>query len=368
MANNHLATPDVELAPLLATIPPSAESTLPDINATRAWFDTNLIAGAHRAQEPHLPPETAYVSKDHTLAVEGPGGEISVRSYVPVSSMGDARFPMLFWTHGGGWVVGDLEWDDYYLKILCVDLQLVIVSPDYRVFRRRAPECPFPTGINDAFAALKWAGLYRTAIRTPFLTSLQAKKNAGSFSADLSKGFLVGGPSAGGNFAAILAHRAKADPEFSQHPLTGQILQYPVTVHPDVVPEEYKENFTAYGQMTDVVILPTRFMHEFFQLLQAPPADPDVSPLLQRSFDGLPPALVQVCGMDPLRDDGLLYAEKLTKAGVPTRLRVYPGAPHAFHICFPQTKIAQRFEAELKDATRWMLAGAPSDEPQAAQT
>lgn len=85
------------------------------------------------------------------MAVEG--GEIAVRSYVPASSADDARFPMLFWTHGGGrylcysrhcaalrvyitgWVIGDLEMDDYYLKILCVELQLVIVSPDYRLVR-----------------------------------------------------------------------------------------------------------------------------------------------------------------------------------------------------------------------------------------
>ncbi|OJT10994.1 AB hydrolase superfamily protein B1A11.02 [Trametes pubescens] len=338
MANNHLANPDAELAPLLASVPPAAASMLPDINATRAWLDVNLIAATHRGQEPHLPPKTAYVTKDHTLAVEG--GEITVRSYVPASATDGARFPMLFWTHGGGWVIGDLEMDDYYLKILCVELQLVIVSPDYRL----APEYPFPTGINDAFAALKWA-----------------KQNTSSFNADLRKGFLVGGPSAGGNLAAVLAHRAKADPEFAQHPLTGQILQYPVTVHPDVVPEEYKENFTAYGQMTDVNMLPTRFMYEFFQLLQGPPADPDVSPLLKPSFDDLPPALVQVCGMDPLRDDGLLYAEKLTKAGVPTRLHVYAGAPHAFHVGFQQTKIAQRFEAELKAGLCWLLAGARGD-------
>lgn len=135
------------------------------------------------------------------MAVEG--GEITVRSYVPASSTGDARFPMLFWTHGGGrchryvrhraelkgyitgWVIGDLEMDDYYLKILCVELQLVIVSPDYRLvrshtpqnkeyiftFTRRAPEHPFPTGINDAFAALKWVGLHHPSIRTPSLTS-----------------------------------------------------------------------------------------------------------------------------------------------------------------------------------------------------
>lgn len=203
------------------------------------------------------------------MAVEG--GEIAVRSYVPASSTDDACFPMLFWTHGGGrryryvchcaelrvyitgWVIGDLEMDDYYLKILCVELQIVIVSPDYRlvrshtprgsghvlIFTRRAPEHPFPTGINDAFAALKWVGFNHNYVHTSPLTSSKAKQNAGRFNVDLSKGFLVGGPSAGGNFAAILAHRAKADPEFSQHPLTGQILQYPVTVHPDVVPEEY---------------------------------------------------------------------------------------------------------------------------------
>lgn len=100
------------------------------------------------------PSETAYTSKDHTLAVEG--GEITVRSYVPASATDDTRFPMLFWTHGGGrcrrrvchltalrvcvigWVIGNLEMDDYYLKILSVELQLVIVSPDYRSVRSRA--------------------------------------------------------------------------------------------------------------------------------------------------------------------------------------------------------------------------------------
>ncbi|EIW56062.1 uncharacterized protein TRAVEDRAFT_129910 [Trametes versicolor FP-101664 SS1] len=291
-----------------------------------------------------LPSETAYTSKDHTLAVEG--SEITVRSYVPASATDDTCFPMLFWTHGGGWVIGNLEMDDYYLKILSVELQLVIVSPDYRL----APEYPFPTGVDDAFAALKWA-----------------KQNAETFNADLRKGFLVGGPSAGGNLAAVLAHRAKDDPELAQYPLTGQIMQYPATVHPDAVPEEYKEKYTAYGEMTDVNILPTRFMHEFFlELLQGPPTDPDVSPLLNASFKGLPPALVQVCGMDPLRDDGLLYAERLTKAGVPTRLHVYPDAPHGFHLIFQHTKIAQTFEEDLKAALRWMLAGAPSDGQEAA--
>ncbi|KAL1939329.1 hypothetical protein VTO73DRAFT_10132 [Trametes versicolor] len=344
MANNHLATPNPELAPILAVLPPPAGSMLPDIDAARRWFAEGPAAISRSGQKPHLPPVSAYTSTHHKLPVED--GEITVRSYVPTSSKDDTRFPLLFWTHGGGWVIGDLEMDDYYLKILSVELQLVIVQVDYRL----APEFPFPTGLNDSYTALKWA-----------------KQNAGSFNADLSKGFLVGGASAGGNLAAVLAHRAKADPEFAQHPLTGQVLQYPVTVHPDVVPEEYKENFTAYGQMTDGKILPSRHMYEFFELLGGSPSNPEISPLLYPSFKDLPPALVQVCGMDPLRDDGLLYAEKLKQAAVPTRLHVYPGAPHGFHLGFPQTNIAQKFEEELKAALRWLLAGAPSDGQQVAR-
>ncbi|KAL1940434.1 hypothetical protein VTO73DRAFT_9006 [Trametes versicolor] len=334
MASNHLATPDPELAPILATLPTPDENLLKDFTASRAIFNAGM-AGANSGQTPFLPPANTYKTKDHKVPVEG--GEIAVRSYVPVSPKDDTRFPLLFWTHGGGWVVGDIETDDNYLKILSVELQLVIVSAEYRL----APEHPFPTGLNDSYTALNWT-----------------KQNAGSLSANLSKGFLVGGASAGGNLAAVLAHRAKADLIFDQFPLTGQILLYPVTVHPDVVPAEFKEKFTAYEQMNDVN---TRFMHESFNLLKGPAADPEVSPLLYPAFEGLPPALVHVCGRDPLRDDGLLYAEKLKKAGVRTKLNVYAGAPHGFHLMFPQTKIAKKFEAEMKAGVRWLLAGAPVD-------
>ncbi|OJT11980.1 AB hydrolase superfamily protein B1A11.02 [Trametes pubescens] len=295
MASNHLATPDAELAPILATLPTPDETLLNDFTASRAIFSA-AMAGANSGQVPFLPPADACTTKDHKVPVKG--GEIVVRSYVPASSKDDTRFPLLFWTHGGGWVVGDIETDDNYLKILSVELQLIIVSVEYRL----APEHPFPTGLNDSYTALNWT-----------------TQNAGSLNADLSKGFLVGGASAGGNLAAVLAHRAKADLIFDQFPLTGQILLYPVMVHPDVVPDEYKEKFTAYEQMNDVN---TRFMRESFKLLQGPAANPEVSPLLYLAFEGLPPALVHVCGMDPLRDDGLLYAEKLKKAGVPTKLNV----------------------------------------------
>lgn len=103
---------------------------------------------------------------------------------------------------------------------------------------RLAPEHPFPTGLNDSYTALNWVNLH-LHVQSLKLTRYQTKQNAGSLNADLSKGFLVGGASAGGNLAAVLAHRAKADLIFDQSPLTGQILLYPVTVHPEVVPAEY---------------------------------------------------------------------------------------------------------------------------------
>lgn len=120
MANNHLAIPNAELAPILAVIPPPVASMLPDIGAARRWFAEGPAVIARSGQEPHLPPgirrvianyksimlnpttlpATAYTSTDHKLAVQG--GEITVRSYIPTSSADDARFPLLFWTHGGG--------------------------------------------------------------------------------------------------------------------------------------------------------------------------------------------------------------------------------------------------------------------------
>ncbi|KAI0363001.1 Alpha/beta hydrolase fold-3 [Pilatotrama ljubarskyi] len=260
---------------------------------------------------------------------------------MPSASDSGATFPAMLWTHGGGFVFGNLELDDYWLRILCVDLQMMIVNVDYRL----APEHPFPTGVNDSYAALKWT-----------------VQNASRIKADLSKGFIVSGRSAGGNFAAVLAHRAKADPFFAPHPLTGQFLQIPATIHVAAVPDEYKDKHTSHIQNKDSPLLNLRHMQDYYEKYGGTPTDPDLSPFLQPSFEGLPPAYLQICGMDPLRDDGLLYAEKLESAGVPAKVDVYLGAPHAFELTFPQTKLAQKYDAESRAGVRWLLSGAPVGE------
>ncbi|KAI0644071.1 Alpha/Beta hydrolase protein [Trametes meyenii] len=333
MSRQDLSTPDPELAPLLARLPPTKKSYTENLAEARKGFNSVFIEIVRSIRRPDLPPETAYSTQDHPLPVEG--GEITVRTYLPSAPEG-TTFPVLVWTHGGGFVFGTLEQDDYLLRIISVDLQLVIVAVDYRL----APEYTFPTALNDAYSALKWT-----------------VANAKSLKVDLSKGFLVGGQSAGGNYPAAMAHRAKADPFFAHSPLTGQVLQIPVLLHPDApVSEEDKAKLTSYAENAEAPLLNPGHMMESFNLLKGSPSDPELSLLLQPSFTNLPPAYFQVCGRDPLRDEGLLYAEKLKAAGVPTKVDIYPGAPHGFHLWLPGTELAKKYDQEFRAGIRWLLA------------
>ncbi|KAJ7859869.1 Alpha/Beta hydrolase protein [Mycena leptocephala] len=240
---------------------------------------------------------SSYSVEDFKIAVEG--GEITV-----------PEFPVLFWTHGGGFVAGDLELDDFPHRILSVKYRISTVSVEYRL----APEHPFPIGLNDCYSALKWT-----------------VENAKRISGDPAKGFLVGGASAEGNLATVLAHRARDDPFFQNHKITGQILQFPGVLHRAAYPPQFVPRAFSHEQkLTDPNLASG--------LLQVPPSDPEGSPLLA-------PAYIQVCGLDPLRDEVLLYERVLREAGVKTRLDIYPGLPHGFHM----------FEADLNAGLVWLL-------------
>ncbi|KAI0780345.1 Alpha/Beta hydrolase protein [Trametes elegans] len=333
MAYNHFSAPDPELEPILASFAPSPEAFPEDIHAARHYFNTVYLEISRSFLRPNLPPVTAYVTEDHELAVEG--GEVTVRTYRPVAR-DEVTFPVFFWMYGGGFVFGHLEMDDYHLKILCVDLQIAIVAVQYRL----APEHPFPTGLNDSYTALKWT-----------------VANASYIRADFAKGFIVGGQSAGGNLAAVLVQRAQHDRAFVQNPLTGQLLQIPVLLHPDATLEQYKDKLTSYVQNGDAPMLAARHMRDYFGKYRGSPFDPELSPLLRPSLEGLPPVYMQVCGLDPLRDEGLVYAERLKEAGVPTKLDVYPGAPHGFHLSLPKTQLAQKVYRDYRAGLWWLLSG-----------
>ncbi|KAF7318087.1 Abhydrolase-3 domain-containing protein [Mycena chlorophos] len=291
-----------------------------DLLAQRSAYNATVRDATRNVWASKLPGDDEYTVIDHLVAVEG--GEILVRAVVPTPKDIEERFPLLFWTHGGGWFAGDLDSNDYPLRMLSHQFRLSVVNVDYRL----APEHRHPTQVNDSYAALKWAAA-----------------NTNLLQADLKKGFIVAGESSGGHIAAILVQRARDDPFFKDHPITGQLLQIPPLLHPDAVErvsEKLRVRLRSYEENKNAATLTSESMRFYWSLLLGesnshPPSDPEVSPFLHPNLSGLPPAVIQIAEADPLRDEAILYGELLAEAGVKARVITYPGVPHGFSTFFP---------------------------------
>jgi acetyl esterase len=230
--------------------------------------------------------------------VPSDAGDIPVRVYTPDAAVGHAH-GVLVWYHGGGFVIGDLETADATCRALANRAGCVVVSVDYRL----APEHPAPAALDDCVAALIWT------VENFELLGVDASKVA------------VGGDSAGGNLAALVCQRVRA--EFGPD-IDFQLLVYPVTdltmSHPSI-----DENAEGY-------FLTKRSMEWFIgsYLPEGDPKDASVSPLYADDLSEMPPALVITAELDPLRDEGEAYAARLRDAGVPTEALRYEGQIHGF--------------------------------------
>lgn len=251
-----------------------------------------------RSRARWLQGRPAPVAKVEEMAIPGPAGEIPIRVYWPA---GSGPWPVVVYYHGGGWVIGDLDTNDGLCRLLSNGASAVVVSVDYRL----APEHRFPAAVEDSYAALEWVF-----------------RNAARLDADPSR-IAVGGGSAGGNLAAAVALMAR---ERGGPALTYQVLIYPATNLVELDTESHRSFAEGYGL--------TREHIEFFRDSYIPDAgdrrSPYASPLLAASLEGLPPALVITAGFDPLRDEGIAFAERLEAAGVPTATVNYPGMIHGF--------------------------------------
>lgn len=245
--------------------------------------------------------EKADVGSVEDRTIPGPAGEVPVRVYRPEGGPGPA--PILVWYHGGGWVIGDLETTDGAARSFCHGAGAVVVSVDYRL----APEHPFPAGPEDAWAALTWVA-----------------DHAGEVGGDPAR-IAVGGDSAGGNLAALVALRARDE---GGPALVHQLLAYPsvdlAMGHPSI-----EENGEGYFL--------TKASMEWFRLHylgaereHGDPTSPEVSPLRADDLSGVAPAQVLTAEYDPLRDEGEAYAVRLAEAGVPVDLVPHPGLVHGF--------------------------------------
>jgi acetyl esterase len=228
--------------------------------------------------------------EDFTIPVSD--GPIDARRYAVAEPAGT-----LFWIHGGGWVICDLETHDAMCRRLALASGAEVIDIDYR----RAPEYPFPTPLQDSWEALRWVA-----------------DNA-------SPGPLIlGGDSAGGNMAAVCAMRAR---DRGGPDLALQVLVYPVT-DCDFTTASY----VAHGTPPDTFLTRDEMKYFWHHYIadEAARLNPEASPLRSEDLSALPPTIVVTAEYDPLRDEGIAYAEALRAAGVDVTHYHYDDVVHAF--------------------------------------
>jgi acetyl esterase len=232
------------------------------------------------------------------FSIPGPDGDVPVRLYA--MEHGGVR-PALIYFHGGGWVFGNLDTHDSVCRDLAAESGAVVISVDYRL----SPEVKFPAAVNDSYAATLWIAA-----------------NAERLGIDARR-ISVGGDSAGGNLATVIAMRCR---DAGGPALARQLLIYPATDLSSFDTASYRELAEGYFL--------TRAAMQWFTGHYLASGDqsrlPEASPLHAPNLSGLPPAFVITAEFDPLRDEGEAYAARLQQAGVPVTVKRYPGMVHGF--------------------------------------
>ncbi|ODT07628.1 MAG: esterase [Kaistia sp. SCN 65-12] len=256
-----------------------------ELGVARARAASEVSLAGHWDLKDELPPPLTFTLGD---------AAIRCRLY----RGGDAAGTLLF-LHGGGWIVGSLDTHDGAARALAKAAGSNLLSVEYR----KAPEQPFPAGLDDAETALRWVSTEGASL-------------------GLSDRVVVAGDSAGANIAAALALRARDQ----AIPLAGQMLIYPAT---DLAHETASTSAFARGFFLSRATLRWYIAN---YLSGADPTSPDASPLLAPDLSGLCPTLLVTADHDPLRDEGRAYATRLTEAGNAVTFREWPGTTHGFMI------------------------------------
>jgi len=248
-----------------------------------------------------LQPDPMPIAETRELTAPGPEGPIALRVYRARPVKGDDELqPALIYFHGGGWVIGSLDSHDGVCRGLANGADCTVISVDYRL----APEHKFPAAIDDAVAATEWIA-----------------ENAKSLGIDANR-LAVGGDSAGGNLAAVVALNAcdRGIPK-----LRFQLLIYPACDMSMTLP-----SITELAEQLPLTRSTMKWFIDLYLRDETDVGDWRASPLQAKSLANLPPAYVLTAGCDPLRDEGEAYAAALKAAGVPVEAKRFDGQIHGF--------------------------------------
>jgi acetyl esterase len=267
------------------------------------------------------PPELKSVAP---LSIPAPHGAIPARIYTPrVLRQAGGLAPCLVFFHGGGWVIGDLDTHDVACRKLADEGQLIVISVDYRL----APEHKFPCAVDDAITATAWIA-----------------SNAKQLGIDATRLF-VGGDSAGGNLAAVVAIAAR---DGNGPAIAGQVLIYPST--------DFAMTHPSHSEPETSILLTHSVIKWFCNHYldgSTDIGDWRASPARASTLAGLPPAYLLTAGADPLRDEGEEYSRRLKEAGVAVTYRTFPGQFHGF---FTMGKLLQQANVAAQEIGVWLRA------------
>ena len=264
----------------------AAKSPLPPYYEVPAHVARRIYRDTRAALAPRAPE----VAEARLVIAPGP---VALRAYRPAGSTPEEKLPALVYFHGGGWVIGDLDTHDVLCRQLANGARCAVYSVDYRM----GPEHPFPAAVDDCLAAAQYVAARHERIA-------------------------VGGDSAGGNLATVVALLAR---DAHGPAIAFQLLIYPAT--------DQRGQYPSVTRNGEGYLLTKKAM-DYFQSLYLPNkeqlTDWRASPLLAKSLAGLPPAFVITAGYDPLLDEGRAYAERMAKEGVEVAYREYPDMVHGF--------------------------------------
>jgi acetyl esterase/lipase len=299
-------------------------------------YDIDL-AGYNATIHPQVQDQTVFIPMRD--GYENEARVFKCQTY-PKSSHGP---PLVVLVYGGGFMSGSNLQFAPIARAIALECGAVVVTLSYRL----APEHKFPQPSEDIWDNVQW--LSKNAATSTII------------GADLSAGFILGGGSAGANLCAVTSHRAVK--EQLSPPLTGLWTAIPVLLAEQTAPLKYRDLHISLSQNANAPVFNTEMVRFCLSTYEPDISSEAATPFnAMDTFPQMVPTFIQVAGLDPLRDDGLVYARTLQDHGVPTRVEVYLGVPHAFHVAFPSIEKSKKFNQDTIEGFKWLLGLAANSE------